>query len=64
MEFKEAGVIALDAFLALWDITGKQQWLDAAVQAGDFTETWAYCWNIPIPEEDTAANDCRQLEEP
>jgi len=53
---KEAGFKAMDAFLALWDITGKKRWLDAAAQAGDFTETWAYCWNIPIPEEDTAAN--------
>jgi hypothetical protein len=52
---KEAGFIAMDAFLALRDITGEERWLDAAVQAGDFTETWAYCWNIPIPEEDTAA---------
>jgi hypothetical protein len=52
---KEAGFIAMDAFLALWDITEEQRWLDAAAQAGDFTETWAYCWNIPIPEEDTTA---------
>jgi hypothetical protein len=52
---KEAGFIAMDAFLALWDITGEKRWLDAASQAGDFTETWAYCWNLPIPEEDTTA---------
>ena len=52
---KEAGFLAMDAFLALWDITGEKRWLDAASQAGDFTETWAYCWNIPIPEEDTTA---------
>jgi hypothetical protein len=50
---KEAGFMAMDAFLALWDITGEKRWLDAAAQAGDFTETWAYCWNIPFPEEDT-----------
>ncbi len=53
---KEAGYMAMDAFLALWDITGRKKWLDAAAQAGDFTETWTYCWNIPIPEEDTTAN--------
>lgn len=52
---KEAGFLAMDAFLALWDITGEKRWLDAAAQAGDFTETWAYCWNIPILKEDTTA---------
>jgi hypothetical protein len=49
---KEAGFLALDAFLALHDATGDQHWLDAAIQAADFTETWAYCWNIPIPADD------------
>ena len=58
---KEAGFMAMDAFLALWDVTGEQRWIEAASQAGDFTETWVYSWNIPIPEEDTAATypkDC------
>jgi hypothetical protein len=49
---KEAGFMALDAFLALHDATGDARWLEAAVQAGDFTETWAYCWNVPIPADD------------
>jgi hypothetical protein len=52
---KEAGFKAIDAFLALRDITSEERWLTAATQAADFTETWAYCWNIPIPEADTAA---------
>jgi hypothetical protein len=52
---KEAGFMAMDAFLALWDLTGRQRWLNAAAQAADFTETWVYCWHIPIPEEDTLA---------
>lgn len=51
---KEAGFMAMEAFLALRDATGDQKWLNAAVQAADFTETWAYCWNIPIPKEDLA----------
>ena len=49
---KEAGFMALDAFLALHDATGEARWLEAATQAADFTETWAYCWNVPIPLED------------
>ncbi len=52
---KEAGFLAIDAFLALWDVTGDRRWLGAAAQAADFTETWAYCWEIPIPQEDTEA---------
>jgi hypothetical protein len=49
---KEAGFLALEAFLALRDATGQARWLEAAAQAGDFTETWAYCWNVPIPADD------------
>lgn len=51
---KEAGFLAMDAFLALHDATGERRWLEAAAQAGDFAETWVYCWNIPIPVEDSA----------
>ena len=53
---KEAGFMALEAFLALHDATGETRWLEAAIQAADFTETWAYCWNVPIPAEDTEVN--------
>lgn len=53
---KEAGILAMEAFLALHDATGEKRWLDAAVQAGDFTETWLYCWNIPFPADDPANN--------
>ncbi len=49
---KEAGFLALNAFLALHDATGEARWLAAAAQAADFTETWAYCWNVPIPTDD------------
>lgn len=48
---KEAGYLALVAFLALHDLECEQRWLDAARQAADFTETWAYSWNIPIPDD-------------
>lgn len=52
---KEAGFLALEAFLALHDATGETRWLQAAQQAADFTETWAYCWNVPIPSDDPKA---------
>jgi hypothetical protein len=52
---KEAGFLAMDAFLALHDATGEQRWLAAAAQAGDFAETWVYSWNVPIPAEDASA---------
>ena len=46
---KEAGLMALESFLALHDLTGERRWLSAAVQAADFSETWTYCWNVPMP---------------
>jgi hypothetical protein len=49
---KEAGFMALDAFLALHDATDEPRWLTAAKQAADFTETWVYSWNIPLPPDD------------
>ena len=49
---KEAGIMALDAFLALYDIAQDRRWLAAAVQAADYSETWVYCWNIPMPPSD------------
>jgi hypothetical protein len=49
---KEAGFMALDAFLALHDATDDPRWLVAARQAADFTETWVYSWNIPMTADD------------
>ena len=51
---KEAGMIACDAFLALYDATHEMRWLRAAEQAATFTETWTYCWNVPMVGEDAA----------
>ena len=49
---KEAGFLALQAFLALHDLTGEPRWLVAAEQAADFIETWTYAWNVPpVPGE-------------
>jgi len=49
---KEAGWIAMDSFLSLYDATADRRWLDAARGAADYTETWTYCWNVPIPRDD------------
>ena len=46
----EAGALSLDAYLALYEETGEQKWLDRAKQAGDFVESWIYIWNVPMIE--------------
>ena len=45
---KEAGMIAVYAFMALYDLDGRQCWLEAAKGAADFTETWTYVWNYEV----------------
>lgn len=45
---KEAGIYALFGFLALYDLTGGEPWLEAAKGAADYTETWTYAWNFPV----------------
>ena len=49
---KEAGAVAMESFLALYDGTHDSRYLKAAVQAAWFTETWTYGWNIPMPKND------------
>ncbi|MDQ3812381.1 MAG: hypothetical protein M3347_00350 [Armatimonadota bacterium] len=49
---KEAGVIAVDGFLALFDATDDRKWLDAARQAAIFCETWIYWRDLPLPPHD------------
>ena len=49
---KEAGMMALDAFLSLYDLMADKRWLTAAVQAAWYSETWVYAWNIPMPDGD------------
>jgi hypothetical protein len=48
---KEAGWIAMDSYLALYDVTQDKKWLDAALDAATFTETWVYAWNVPLPRD-------------
>ncbi|MDD3409906.1 MAG: hypothetical protein PHY12_03770 [Eubacteriales bacterium] len=45
---KEAGMLALYAFMALYDLTGEEKWLAAAKGAADFTETWTYAWTFAV----------------
>jgi hypothetical protein len=46
---KEAGMLSLEAFLALYDATHEPKWLDHAKAAGDYTESWIWIWNLPMP---------------
>lgn len=46
---KEAGMLSLHAFLTLHDATGDAKWLERARVAADFTETWMWIWNLPMP---------------
>lgn len=45
---KEAGMIAVYAFMALYDMDGENHWLEAAKGAADFTQTWTYVWNYEV----------------
>lgn len=45
---KEAGIYALFGFLSLYDLTGDKHWLEGAVGAADYTETWTYAWTFPV----------------
>jgi hypothetical protein len=52
---KEAGILSLDAFLALHDLSGDSRWLDAAQRAATYVETWTYAWPVPEVQGDTGA---------
>ena len=45
---KEAGIYGLFGFLALYDLTQEARWLQAAMGAADYTETWTYAWTFPV----------------
>lgn len=49
---KEAGTLSLEAYLALFEATGEEAWLQRAKAAGDFAESWIYLWNVPMPSDD------------
>ncbi len=49
---KEGGTLSLEAYLLLFEKTKDQKWLERAKMAGNFSETWTYIWNVPMPEEE------------
>lgn len=48
---KEAGLLSLEAFLALYEDSKDAKWLDRAEAAGDFAESWIWIWNLPMPAD-------------
>ena len=46
---KEGGMASLDAFLALYEATKAPKWLSHALSAADYTESWIWLWNVPLP---------------
>lgn len=45
---REAGIIALRASLALYDVTRDTKWLGWARQAANYSETWVYAYNFKL----------------
>jgi hypothetical protein len=46
---KEAGMLSLEAFLALYETTKDAVWLTRAQAAADYAETYIKIWNVPRP---------------
>ncbi len=55
---KVAGLLSLEAFLSLYEATKEAKWLTRAQVAADFTESWMWIWNVPMPVD---ANDAELL---
>jgi len=49
---KEAGTLSLEAYLMLYHYTSDKKWLDRAVMAANFAETWIYIWDVPMPDDE------------
>jgi hypothetical protein len=50
---KEAGTLSLEAYLALYEQTEDEKWLERAVKAANFAETWIYAWDVPMPADES-----------
>ncbi len=46
---KEAGMLALEGYLILYENTKESKWLERAKAAANFAESWILIWNIPMP---------------
>jgi len=46
---KEAGMLSMEAFLCLYESNKNPKWLERAQVAADFTESWIWIWNLPMP---------------
>jgi hypothetical protein len=46
---KESGMLSMEAFLTLYENTKENKWLEYAKTAGDYTESWIWIWNVPMP---------------
>jgi hypothetical protein len=46
---KEAGMLALEGYLILYENTKDIKWLERAKAAANFAESWIWIWNVPMP---------------
>lgn len=46
---KESGMLSMEAFLSVYEATKKNLWLKRAEAAADYTESWIWIWNLPMP---------------
>jgi hypothetical protein len=53
---KEAGMLSMEAYLSLFEETKNTEWLQRAKAAADFTESWIWIWNLPMPVDADDAN--------
>ena len=45
---KEAGTLSMETYLSVFEATRDKTWLERAVAAANFAETWIYIWNVPM----------------
>jgi hypothetical protein len=53
---KEAGMLALEGYLILYENTKDPKWLECAKAAANFAESWIWIWNVPMPADADEAN--------
>ena len=53
----ESGQQAMQGFLSLYDVTKEQKWLDAALQAAKYTETFTFMHEVPVEIDQKAKTD-------